>query len=522
MAILEKKALGLDIGADVVRVVELASGRQGLRLVDFSCQEIKKKEGEDKKESLSRTLKELFKEKKIKEERIVSALPLASAVVRNITFPFREARKIEKTIKFEAEPYLPFPVEEAIIDFQIIGEAKGNGTEVLMIAVDKKRIREHLDILSEAGIEPAIISLDVSAIFNAYSLGKNGAEKTVALVDIGTDKTTVAVVSEGKLSFIRGIPQGSKNFISPLVKEQKVSGEETEEERGGSELTEDEKGAGDVLKRAFEHLLKEIERTLVSFQARSGKEVEKIILSGGGSRLPDLREHLSRELDMEVSIYHLAQGLEHGLNEALFPSLCGGMGLALEGLGRGKLHFNFRKEEFTRRLDRARMKKSLIPPAILVGGIAGLSLFGLFMNLHLREERYRALNQRIEGMFRDVFPEGRVIRGMELELMRRRVEESKGKGEALEKLAQPRLSSLEIMRELFLRIPEGEEVQLFSLRLRDDAVRIEGSVASFRAVDLLRRELEGSPHFQRVSLTRARASSDGEIVRFTLDIYPVR
>lgn len=522
MAILEKKALGLDIGADAVRVVELASGRQGLRLVDFSCREIKKKEGESEKESLSRTLKELFGEKKIKEERIVSALPLTSVVVRNITFPFREKGKIEKTIKFEAEPYLPFPVEEAIIDFQIIGEAKGNGAEVLMIAVDKKRVREHLEILGEAGIEPAIISLDASAIFNAYSLGKNGAEKMVALVDLGADKTTVAVVSESKLSFIRGFPQGSKNFISSLGKEEKVSDKEMEGEGGESEFAEDEKGAGDILRRAFEPLLKEIERTLVSFQARSGKEVEEIVLSGGGSRLPELREHLSRELDLEVSIYHLAPGIKHGLNEDLFPSLCGGMGLALEGLGRGELHFNFRKGEFARRLDRARMKKSLIPPAILVGGIVSLSLFGLFMNLHLKEERYRALNQRIESMFRDVFPQGRVIRGMELELMRRRVEEGKGKGEALEKLAQPRISSLEIMREFFLRIPEGEEVQLFSLRLTSDVVRIEGSVASFRAVDLLRRELEESPHFQEVSLTRARASSDGKIIRFALDIYPVR
>ncbi len=522
MFILEKRALGLDIGADAVRVVELALGRKGLRIVDFSCKEIERKEGEEEKESISRTIKELFEEKKIKEEKIISALPLTAVVVRNITFPFRERGKIEKTIKFEAEPYLPFPVEEAIIDFQIIGEAKGKEAEVLMIAVDKKRVREHLDILSRAGIEPAIVSLDVAAIFNAYSLGENGGEKTVALVDLGAEKTTIAVVSEGRLSFVRGIPQGSKNFISPSAKEKTVSVEETEEEKGSGKLAGDEKCLSDVPKQDFEPILKEIERTLVSFQARSGKEVEEIVLSGGGSQLSVLREHLSRELDLEVSIYHLARGIEHRLNEDLFPSLCGGMGLALEGLGRGKLHFNFRKEEFVRRLDRARMKKILILPAILAGGIISFSLVGLFMNLHLREERYRALNKRIESMFRDVFPEGRIIRGMELELMRRRVEEERGKEQALEKLAQPRLSSLRVMRELFLRIPQGEEVQLFSLRLRDDSVRIDGSVVSFRVVDLLRRELEGSPFFQRVSLARARLNSDGEMVRFTLDIYPAR
>jgi Tfp pilus assembly PilM family ATPase len=490
MAILEKRAIGLDIGSDAVRVVELAQGRKGLRLINFFSKPIERKEGEEEKESVSRTLKELFKEKKIKGERVASALPLTSAVIRNIAFPFQDAGKIEKTIKFEAEPHLPFAVEEAIINFHITGEAKGNGAEVLMIAVDKKRVREHLDILSGAGIEPMIVSLDAIAIFNAYSLSRNEKERTVALVDMGVEKTTVAIISEGKLSFIRGIPQGSKDLTSALDKKKRISSVS---------------------------ILKEIERTFISSQARSGKKVEEIVLSGEGSRLSALREHF--ELDIEVSVYNLIQELEHRLDETLFPYLCVGVGLALEGLGLGKLSFNFRKEEFALRVDRARMKKSLIFPAVLVGGIVFLSLFSLFMNLHLREKRYQALNEKIESVFREVFPKGRVIRGMELELLRRKVEEEREKGEPLEKLTPPRLSSLGIIRELFLRIPEGEEVQLFSLRLRNGLLKIEGEVASFGAVNLLKRELEESPYFQKVSLTRARANSDGKVVRFALDIY---
>jgi type IV pilus assembly protein PilM len=494
MAILEKKAIGLDIGSDAVRVVELAQGRNGLRLINFYSKPIERKEGEEEKESVSRTVKELFKEKKIKGERIVSSLPLTFAVVRNITFPFQDRGKIEKAVKFEAEPHLPFTVEEAIIDFHITGETKGNGTEVLIIAVDKKRVREHLNILSDAGIEPTIVSLDIIAIFNAYSLiSESRKEKTVALVNMEVEKTTVAIISEGKLSFIRGIPQGSKDLVSTLTKEEKVF-----------PLS----------------ILKEIERTFISSQTRSGKEIEGIVLSGEGSQIPTLVEHLSHELGIEVSIYNLTQKIEHSLDETLLSSGCVGVGLALEGLGQGKLSFNFRKDEFALRLDRARVKKSLILPIILSGSIVFLSLFGLFMNLHLREERYQALNEKIEEMFQEVFPEGRIVRGMELELLRRKVEEERGKGKAFENLARQRFSSLEIIRELFLRIPKEEDVQLFNLRLRGDLLKIEGEVASFGAVNLLKRELEGSPYFQRVSLTRARASSDGKAVRFALDIYP--
>ena len=492
MSILEKRAVGLDISADAVKVVELARGRKGLRLIGFSSKSIKRKEGEEEKESISRTLRELFKEKKIKGERIVSALPLTSVVVRNITFPFREAGKIEKAIKFEAEPHLPFAVEEAIVDFHITGEAKGSGVEVLMVAVDKKKVREHLEILGEAAIVPVIVSLEASAIFNAYSLNESKDKRTVALIDIGVEKTTVVVVSKGILSFMRGISTATCPRLDA------------------------EKGSSGALKEAFEPLLREIERTFISSRAHSGKGVEEIILSGEGSQLHGLTEHLSRELDIKVSPYHLTNNIQHNLSEASLSSGCVGLGLALEGLGREKLNFNFRKEEFTLRLDRAKMKKDLIPPAILAGGIVCLSLFSLFMNLHLKEERYQALNKNIEGIFREVFPEGKLIRGMELELLKRRAEEEKREGQILEKLSRQELSTLGIMRELHLRIPE--EVQLFSLRLTDGTLKIEGEVSSFGAVNLLRRELEESPYFQRVSLTRARATPDGKAVRFALDI----
>ncbi|MCD5390671.1 type IV pilus assembly protein PilM [candidate division NPL-UPA2 bacterium] len=521
MAILERRAIGLDIGTATVKLVELTSSRGGLRLIDFSCKEIEKREGEEEKEAISRTIRELFEEKKIKEERIISALPLSSVVVRNITFPFKEAEKIEKTIKFEAESYLPFPVEEAIIDFHITDESKGKETEVLMVAVDKRRVREHLEVLHLAAVEPVVTALDVSAIFNTYCLGAAQEETgATAIIDMGAEKTSVVVVSDGALSFTRAIAQGGRNLTRILAEEQGISFEEAEElkkERGLTASGESQPGA--VIKRALEPLLKEMERTFISFQARSGKEVEEIVLTGGASQLPGLTEHLSDELGVGVSLYHLAKGVEHRLNPTSLSLICVGMGLALGGLGRGKLNFNFRKEEFSLRLDWARMRRHLILPAILAGGIVCLGIFGLLMDLHLKEKRYQTLNEKISTVLKETFPHVRVVRGMELELVRRELEEEKKGWQVFKELTPRRPSPLEIMRELYLRIPEEGEVQLSDLRLTRDAVKIRGKAASFRAVNLLRQELEKSPHFKRVSLGRARASSDGKEVEFTLNIY---
>ncbi len=521
MAILERKAIGLDIGAATVKVVELTSSRRGLRLIDFSCREIERREGEEAKEATSRTIKELFEEKKIKGERIISALPLSSVVVRNITFPFKEAEKIEKTIKFEAESYLPFPVEDAVIDFHITGEEKGREREVLLVAVDKKKIREHLETLRLAAVEPVVTGLDVSAIFNTYFLGAvEEGTGPVAIIDMGAEKTTMAVVSDGTLSFTRAIAQGGRNITRSLAEEQGISFEEAEElkkERGLTASGENE--PGEVIKRALKPLLKELERTFISFQAHSGKGVEEIILSGGGSQLPGLTEHLSHELSIEVSLYHLPEGVQHRLNSASIPLIWVGMGLALGRVGQGKLNFDFRKEEFALRLDWAKLKRNLILPAILTGGIVCLGIFSLLMNLHLKEKKYQALNGEISAVFKEVFPRGRVLRGMELELAKRKLEEEKKGWQVVKELTPQRLSPLEIMRELYLIIPEEGEVQLSNLRLTRDAVKIEGKVASFQAVNLVRQELEKSPHFETVSLGRARASSDGKVVEFALNIY---
>jgi type IV pilus assembly protein PilM len=548
MAILEKKAVGLDIGKDTVKVVELASSRGRLRLINFFSKRVERKEGEEEKESISQAVKKLFRENNIKKGEVISALPLSSVVVRNITFPFREVEKIRKAIKFEAESYIPFPIEKAIVDFHIIdgvnparpvreefsngvknydiagskkdisSEVKGRQTEVLLIAVDKKMVREHLEILQLAEVEPAVIGLDVSAIFNAYCLEAKD-ERIVAIVDMGADKTTVAVVWEEKLSFMRAITQGGRNITHLLAKEREISFEEAEElkkEEGLTAFVE----SGIIIKRALEPLFAEIERTFISFQAHSGKEVDEIVLTGGASKLPGLTQHLSHELDVEVSTYCLAGGIEHRLNKASLPFIGVGAGLALEGLGKGKINFNFRKEEFAPRLDWARMKRHLVPTAILTGGIIFLSLFSLLMNLHWREERYQMLNEKIATISREIFPPGYIIpSGMEAALIKRELEEERKEWRILEELTPPGLSPLGIMREIWLRIPEDREVELLSFTMTREAVRIDGNVASFHAVDLLRQELEESPHFERVSLERARTSRDGKTVNFELNIY---
>lgn len=511
---LERRAIGLDIGAATVKVVELTSSREKLRLVDFSCQEIERREGEEEKEAISRTIRELFEKKEIKEERIISCLPLSSVVVRNITFPFKEAKKIEKAIKFEAESYLPFPVEEAIIDFHIIEEGEGKETEVLLVAVDKKKLGEHLEVLQGAAVEPVVTELDVSAIFNIYYLGRGKEGRTVAIIDMGAEKTNVAIVLDGTLSFTRAIGQGGRNLTRFLAEERRLSFEEAEEMKKERGLVQNE--IGQVIKLALEPLLKEMERTFISFQSRSGKRVEGIALTGGASQLPGLTEHLSHKLGLEVSPYHLPGGV----HEAWLPLVSVAMGLALRGLGRGKLNFNFRKEEFAlRQFDWAKIKKRVIPTAILAGGIVFLAIFSLFMNLHLREKRYQTLNEEIGAISKELFPRTTFRRGMELELLKPKLEEEKKGWQLLDERTLQRLSPLEVMREIYLRVPE-EEVELSDLRwLSRDEVKLEGKVTSFQTVNLLRQELEGSPYFETVSPGRARASSDGQAVEFSLKIY---
>jgi len=521
-AVFKEKVVGLDIGAERVKAVQLTRTRGGIRLLRTFEEEIRERDGEGKKEDLSRTLRELS-DKIGGTEKIISALPLSSVIIRNFTLPFRDKDKIRQMIKFEAEPYLPFPSEEALVDFYVTDAENPKGTEVVMVAVNKGIVREHLDTLAAAGIEPQIIGLDAGAIFNAYAEGRQ-QEKPIALIDIGAEKTLVAIVSKSTLSFMRSIPRAGRAFTRAIAGELGIGFEEAEvlkREKGGllSEPGEDKTRdrISTALKKALETWQQELERTFLSFEAHlSGEEIGEIILSGGSSKLTNLSAYLSDRLNVKVSLFRLFahgdyKGEKSFPGDKATPSLNIALGLALSGLKGKRMFLNFRREEMAPRLEWGKLKKYLTPTIILVSLIVFLSLFNLFAQLDLQEKYYRNLNQEISRVVKATLPQmTKVPRGMEAAIIKNEIEKKEKRWEPFRNLTGDYPSALEVLRELHSRIPERLKLDISELVISGKTLRIKASTTSFEMVSKLRKALESSPYFERVELKSARTKLNSD------------
>ena len=141
------RAVGLDVGARHVRLVEADGGSRGLRVTRLGEREIAVPEGGDREEAVREAVEALFKETHAGRDDVVLAWPAEACVVRELTVPFREPDQIRKVVKFEFESHLHSnSVEEVVLDFLPVAETK-EGTRLLCVAAPKAPLKARLAAL---------------------------------------------------------------------------------------------------------------------------------------------------------------------------------------------------------------------------------------------------------------------------------------------------------------------------------------------------------------------------------------
>ena len=190
------KVAGIDIDKDAIRVVELQKGMRGIGLTGYF--KIPLANG-----NLSEALKDVVK--KIPEAEIIASFDSKDLSFRTLNLPITDNKKIEKTIPFEAEELLPFPIDELIIDYQIIEKGEKE-TTVGIVAAKKEKIKTRLEALSSGGIDPKVINIApsaLSAIANRYLKDEKGV---YAVVYSSVSDVDIGIFENGGLRFFRNIP----------------------------------------------------------------------------------------------------------------------------------------------------------------------------------------------------------------------------------------------------------------------------------------------------------------------------
>ena len=300
--------VGLDIGSRSIKAAEIVETKQGLSLKRFGIVDIAHgaiEEGTiNDPETVAESIKQLFKSYNIKETNVAVSIGGYSVIVKKISVQTMDEEKLQETIHFEAEQYIPFDISDVNLDFQILGESESNPGQmnVFLVAAKKEMVNDYINLVNLAGLNPCIVDVEAFALQNAIEANYDMQNENTALIDIGASKTSLNILKGNSSLFMRDVSLGCGQINQKIMSLIECSFEEAEQLKYGDKpdrLTqEDLKG---IISSVVTDWCTEIRRALDFFYSTYPEDqIKRIILSGGGANIDEFRELLATEASAQV------------------------------------------------------------------------------------------------------------------------------------------------------------------------------------------------------------------------------
>ena len=309
--------VGLDIGTSAVRAAVVKTGGKGnpslLKFGEVALPDGAVSHGEIVDESVvSDAIAQLFKTNKIPKKRVIVGMANQRVIVRQISIPFIEESEFASSLEFQAQEYIPIPIDEAILDFVPIDEFTTPEGEammsVLIVAASKEMANELLRVCGAAGIKPMAFDLQAFALVRAVGSSPLELDSAArAIVNIGASLTQVVVVKNGTVQFFRIMPIGGNDFTSALADAMSLdrdSADQLKRRIGVHPEGDAPSGEGDamalrVLTEQADTLIDEVRSSIDFYVSQSdGGNVDRVMISGNAARMNHLANRMRRALNM--------------------------------------------------------------------------------------------------------------------------------------------------------------------------------------------------------------------------------
>lgn len=305
----EQNYFGLDLGNSSIKIAQLRelSGRP--TLVTYGDIDIPENllasDSQVDQDKIADYVKQLAMDANVSTKNVIASLPSTSSYSSIIKTPIVDAKELGESIKYQADKYIPIPVDQAKLDWAIIDENKDKDElTVLIIAAPNSLATKYLNIVQKAGFE--LLALEINALALSRSLlPVNDNSSTIMIVDIGTLSCDIGIFIGQVPQIVRSIGVGSKAMRR--VVSQNLGLDETQADQFMKKFgMQEDKLEGQVyktLKPAVDHFVEEIVKSANYFSQRhpDGK-IEKIILTGGTSALPNLPLYIANSTQLTVEI----------------------------------------------------------------------------------------------------------------------------------------------------------------------------------------------------------------------------
>jgi len=307
--------LGVDISPSAVKLIELSRSGPRFRVEAFAIEPLgENTAAEDRHfvdaDEAGAALKRAWRNSGARARRVAAAVPTSSVITRIVPMPveFKES-DIETNVPIEASQYIPYPIEEIYLDFEMRGRSPASADlqDVMLVASRKEIVDMREEAIKSAGLVPAVVDVEAYALENTFRLllgslpsgGSDGKgislakerDSLTALVDIGAIFTNLYILQEGRVIFTREQGFGSEQLTLRIMETYGLTRAQAEQAKRTGQISDD---YGSVVLEPFKQMLAEqighgLQFFFSSDQYVSGRyNVDTIVLSGGGAMIMGL------------------------------------------------------------------------------------------------------------------------------------------------------------------------------------------------------------------------------------------
>ena len=490
-----RRMVGVELGQDAIRLVRIVGGWRQFQIEGWQVRPLPPADQMDHRPAAAQALRELAAAGWFKADQIILTLPGDQVVSRTVTVPFQEPDKIRQILAYELESLLPFELDAVVVSPAAVhplpalsetatARVSIGGSRVLAVALTKARLRDVLELATEAGLDPSAIEIGPIGLarFARAALAStapgaiepSGEAATLAVMELGLTGTTIAFCRNGQLAQFRIISR-----------------------RAGHSPEEDEA------------LLAELKRATHFYELDERSAVEQFIVCGprADASTAGLIGRLGSTLGAQQIEANPPWLRPRGADEGALLPFAQAIGAALRS---PEEPCNFRQAEFMSPLERSRARNrsvGLVAALVVLAVLAGANFFAHY---YVKERAYTALKSDQRVLFTQAFSDIRVVVN--------ELAQAKSALEALNRqaafLGEGEPAALLVLERLTAGLETLPELKVERLQIAGQKVDLEGDVATFEAVDRVRELLRQVAASGQVTISNARLSANQERVRF--------
>ncbi len=522
--------IGLDLGRHCVKAAVLKGSFRGYEVEDFLSLEPEASEdgGPPDDAAVFAAAAAILQTIEQPQAQIVVGLPAGRVSTWLLEMPFSDKRRLEATLPFEVENYVPWDLDTIVLDYQV--QDKGPPAKVFAAMAPRDRVAALLAGLAEVGIDPRYVTVDAAALaglLEGVDLGSDApsaesvddaptAQPAPVIIDVGATRTLLTVCPGGQPRWTRSLDHGA-TFLGRYDLDPQAT--HSEIDALDEQATQAEQLRSGKAAKVLRTWLSELRASLLAAE-ESGYSLERVFVCGGGAARPGLAEAMSEVIGIAVEPLPLPPGQVNPEDAPLpEPEHALAYALARRAFAKGGNELvDFRKDEFAFQAD------SRLYARLAVAGAAALVLLAVgLLGLHIVEvsklkrqlaDQGSLLVSTVQGAFPDVPTSSLGSDRQAIAVMQERLATVEERVKALTGFGTTPLDALKILSEA---MPNDVVVDVEEFVVNNEMIRIRGMTDSFASVDKIEAAIQARPGWAEAKSSDVVKARDGKM-RFVVTI----